>query len=102
MEKVVIAEMGLEGCGCTIYGQQVDGMWSFWRAGTSMMLDENDDEVWRSWESEPVANLLDALPDIWWLMHTYEVHPDFEAQLRQAFNLYRDHPDWEERRFNPM
>jgi hypothetical protein len=101
MDKIIIAKMGIEGGGCTIYGQQVDGGWSFWRAGTSMDFDENDNEVWRQWESEPVANLLDALPKKWWCMYTSRVHADFEQQLRQAFDQYRDQPDWDEHRFNP-
>jgi hypothetical protein len=45
MDKVLIAEMGVEGDGITIYGSQSDGVWSLWTESTSMDLDENDDEV---------------------------------------------------------
>ena len=99
MSHIIIAKMGIEGGGCTIYGQQVDGVWSFWQGRTSMALDENDDEVWRQWQSEPVANLLDALPKTWWRMSIYRVYPDFKQQLREAFDQHRDHPDWDEHRF---
>lgn len=99
MSHIIIAKMGIEGGHCTIYGQQVDGVWSFWHVGSTM---DFDDEVGRQWQSEPVANLLDALPQIWWIMHIYHVHPDFEQQLREAFDQHRDHPHWEERRFRPQ
>ena len=47
MDKVAIVEMGVEGGGITIYGSQSDGVWSFWTEGSSMDLDDNDEEVWR-------------------------------------------------------
>jgi hypothetical protein len=28
MDKIIIAKMGIEGGGCTVYGQQVDSVWS--------------------------------------------------------------------------
>ena len=48
MDKVLIADIGVEGGGTMIYGRQLQGVWSFWTEGTSMDLDENDDEVLRS------------------------------------------------------
>jgi hypothetical protein len=60
MDKVLIAEIGVEGAGIWIYGRQSEGVWTFWNEGTSMDLDESDDEIWRSWSSEPV-NSLDLL-----------------------------------------
>ena len=67
MEKIIAADLGLEGGGCTIYARQTDGVWWFWQEGSSMALDENDDEVWRSWSTEPVTDLIAALPSgIWW------------------------------------
>jgi len=100
MNKVIIAKMGLEGGGCTIYGRLVDGAWSFWREGTSMYLDENDDEAWRQWATDPVSNVIDALPNIWWLMYTQYVHPDFVTQLRAAFYTHQHERDWQEHRFD--
>ena len=57
MDKVVIAGMGVEGGGVTVYGRRAGGVWSFWQEGSSMDLDENDDEVWREWSSDPVPDL---------------------------------------------
>ena len=45
MDKVVVADIGMEGGGITIYGIRSDGAWSFWTEGTSIDLDENDHEV---------------------------------------------------------
>ena len=85
MDKVIIAEMGVEGGGVTIYGRQVDGVWSFWQEGSSMDLDENDDEVWRDWSSDPVTDLLAALPGEWWTMYPTEVHLAFVAEFRGGY-----------------
>jgi len=84
----------------TIYGRQVDGVWSFWQEGSSMDLDENDDEVWRGWSTDPVPELLVALPGQWWMMCPTEVHPEFVARLRgeyercRAAEASRDTPFW--------
>ncbi len=102
MEKLLIAKMSIEGGGCTVYGQCVDGTWSFWREGVSMYLDKNADEAWRRWSTEPVAQLTDALPKSWWRMYMRYVHPDFVEQLRTAFYTYQHEPDWQERRFDDM
>ena len=48
MDKAVIAEIGFEGGGVTIYGSQSEGIWTFWTEGSSMGMDDNDDEVWGS------------------------------------------------------
>jgi hypothetical protein len=85
MDKVVIAGMGLEGGNVTIYGRRVDGVWSFWQEGSSMNLDENDDEVWRGWSTDPVPELSLALPGQWWKMCPTEVHPEFVSQLRGEY-----------------
>jgi len=47
MDKVLIAEMGVEGGGTTMYGSHSEGVGSFWTQGTSMDLDENGYEVWQ-------------------------------------------------------
>src|SRR5262249_5475478 len=85
MDKVVIVGMGVEGGGVTIYGRRTDGVWSFWQEGSSMDLDENDDEVWRGWSSDPVSDLSAALPGKWWMMYPTEVHPEFVTQLRREY-----------------
>lgn len=100
MEKIIAADLGLEGGGCTIYARQTDGVWWFWQEGSSMDFDENDDEVWRSWSSEPVTDLIAAFPaDIWWMMSIDTVHPQFAQQLRQAYDVHRDKPGWRDCQF---
>jgi hypothetical protein len=89
MEKVLVADIGLEGGGATIYGIQKDGIWSFWTEGTSMDLDENDDEVWRSWSSEPVGSLDLVVPNDWHRFYPVEIHPDFLEWFREAYEKAR-------------
>src|SRR3954447_5803984 len=88
-EKLVVARIGVEGGGSTIYGRQSDAGWSFWTEGTSMDLDENDDEVWRSWSSEPVTRLDLLLPKDWPIFYPLEIHPGFLAWFRQAYEKAR-------------
>jgi len=102
MDEILIAEIGLDGGVCTIYGRLVDGTWSFWQEGVSMYFDENDEDAWQPWSTEPVANLIDALPDFWWLMYVLYVHPDFVEQLRTAFYKHRRKRDWQEQRFSDL
>ena len=45
-DKVLVAEIAVEGGGQSVFGKRCEGGWSFWTEGTSMDLDENDDEVW--------------------------------------------------------
>jgi hypothetical protein len=87
--KSLIARIGVEGGGADIYGSREGGVWSFWTEGTSMDLDENDDEVWRSWSSQPVARLEDVLPKDWPLFHPIEIHPDLVASFRAAYEPAR-------------
>jgi hypothetical protein len=82
VEKVIIAKMGVEGGGVTIFGHRVGSLWSFWQEGTSMYMDENGDEVWPSWASVPVSELALALPDEWYMMYPTEVNQEFVVPLR--------------------
>ena len=86
MEKVLIAGIGVEGGGAEIYGTHSDGVWTFWTKGTSIDLDENDDEVWHSWSSEPVTNLDLVVPKDWTLFHPIEVHSDFVEWFRENYD----------------
>jgi hypothetical protein len=83
MDKVLIADMGVEGGGARIYGRQRDGIWSFWLEGTSIDLDENDDEIWRSWESQPVQDLSLALPNERPLFYPSRLNPEFLDWFRK-------------------
>jgi hypothetical protein len=77
MDKLLIADIGVEGGGARIYGRQKDGIWSFWPEGTTIDLDENDDEIRRSWGSQPVQNHSLALPKEWPLFYPSKLNPEF-------------------------
>jgi hypothetical protein len=71
MDKVTIAEIGVEGGGVTIYGIQSQGVWTFWTEGTS------------------VSSLDLVLPKDWPLFHPIEVHPDFVDWFRSNYDNVR-------------
>ena len=85
MDKMLVAEIGLEGGGTTIYGRQDEGVWSFWEEGSSWGLDENDEEVVWSWSSEPVANLGPLVPPDWPMYYALTIHPDFIGWFREHY-----------------
>ena len=89
MDKVLIAALLVEGGGIMIYGSQSHGVWSFWIEGSSMDLDENDDEVWRSWSSEPVSNLDLVVPKDWPNFSPSNIHPEFAGWFREAYEKAR-------------
>jgi hypothetical protein len=99
LDKVVVASMAVEGGGETLYGRQVDGVWSFWREWSSMDIDDDGNESWPSWSSEPVPDLLAALPEDEYgrklfLRRLVEVHPLFSDQLRAAYEQYVGSSKW--------
>jgi 16S rRNA (cytosine1402-N4)-methyltransferase len=100
VDKVLIADIGVEGGGTTIYGRHSEGVWSFWTEGTSMDLDENDDEVWRSWSSEPVSSLDLVLPDEWHRFYPVKIHPDFLEWFREAYEKARSTLPEDQRRYH--
>ena len=57
MDQITVANLGVKRGGLTIYRKQAGGSWSFCTEGSSIALDERDDEEWRSWTTEPVAHL---------------------------------------------
>jgi hypothetical protein len=42
-----------------------------------MDLDDNNDEVWRSWSSEPVNSLYQVLPKDWPIFYPSNIHSYF-------------------------
>ena len=82
-EKESVLELGVEGGGATIYRTPLGtGGWQFHVEGTSMYLDENDDEDWRSWTSEPVQTIQEALRSVaedgsWVFFHPISVHAEY-------------------------
>jgi hypothetical protein len=89
MDKVIIADMGVEGGGITIYGGQSEGVWSFWTDGTSMGLDEKDNEKWHSWSSKPVSSLDLVVPKDWPMFYPSKIHPEFVPWFRDAYEKAR-------------
>jgi hypothetical protein len=90
MDKVLIAVIGVEGGGIEIFGRHSKGIWSFWGEGTSIDLDENDDDFWRSWTSEPVSSLALVLPNDWPLYAPVKIHPDFLDWFRATYESVRE------------
>jgi len=92
-DKELVLELGVEGGGATVFRSPLgSGGWQFHVEGTSMYLDENDDEGWRSWHSQPVLNLEEALRSVaedgsWVFFYPVTVHPDYRTavwELAQA------------------
>ena len=99
MDKVIVAEIGMEGGGVTIFGNQSERGWTFWTEGSSMDLDENDDEVWHSWSSEPVSELELVLPKGWPLFHPVQIHPEFLGWFRANYEITRASLPDDQRRY---
>lgn len=97
--RVLVAKLGVEGGGITIYGTECDGAWSFWAEGSSMDLDENDDEVWRRWSSKHLPDLVLILPPDWPLHYPLAVHPRFVGWFRVAYEKTRSALSPELRRY---
>lgn len=92
-EKEVVLELGVEGGGATVFRNALgSGDWQFYVEGSSMYLDENDNEDWRSWRSEPVLSVEEALLSVaddgsWVFFHPVTVHPEYQTavwELAQA------------------
>lgn len=85
MDKFVVAQLGLEGGSATIMGQFAEGRWKFWNEGTSIALDENFDEDWREWVTDPSEDLGAAVPSCWLVMAPMMIHPDFVGWFRDNY-----------------
>lgn len=92
MDKLLIAILGLEGGGFAVYGKRSETGWLFWRESTSMDLDENDDDIWHAFSSDPVRSLDLVLPDGWTSYFAVELHPDFRDWFRNAYDKARTMP----------
>jgi hypothetical protein len=89
MDQAIVLDIGREGGGITIYGRQVDGVWSFWAEGASIDVDENEDMVWRTWSREPVASIDILLPKGWPVFSPISVHPEFVDWFRAIYEKAR-------------
>jgi hypothetical protein len=83
----LVLELSLEGAGVTIYRTPVaTGGWQFHIGGSTIDLDENDSEVWRSWQTELFTSLDEALRSVtkdgsWVIFFPTNVHPEYRAVL---------------------
>jgi hypothetical protein len=81
-DKELVLELGVEGGGATVFRTPLDsGGWQFHVEGNSLYLDENDDESWRSWHSQPVLSIEEALASVakdgsWFFFYPLTVHPE--------------------------
>lgn len=88
-ETDVVFELGFEGGGLEVTRYRTaNGKIYFRTSGTSMTLDDNDDEEWIDWEDEPVASFEGSLAelrlgtDILCITPLF-VHPDFRRPVRE-------------------
>ncbi len=85
VEKETVLDLGVEGGGATVFRTRSDtGEWHFHVEGSSMYLDENDNEVWRSWSSEPVRRIEEALREVtdissWVYFYPTAIHPEYRT-----------------------
>ena len=81
----LVLELGLEGDGLSVYRTPTGSCdWQFRVAGSTIDLDENDDEAWRSWGTEPFPSLSETLRSVakygsWVLFFPITIHPEFRT-----------------------
>lgn len=84
----LILSCGLEGGGFELYAVVENSLTMFYISGSAMYLDENDEEDWRSWESEKVVgweNALQLLQQHQWLIaFPIHIHPAYRAAVLAA------------------
>jgi hypothetical protein len=86
-DKELVLDLGVEGGGATIFRTPfASGGWQFHVEGSSMYLDENDDEDWRGWSSKPVLSIEDAVRSIsndggWLFFYPISIHPDYRPAV---------------------
>jgi hypothetical protein len=79
----LVIRLGIEGGGNDIFRTpRPSGGWQFHVEGSSMDMDENDDEVWRYYASEPFSTIEEALRSIsengaWVCYYPCEIHADY-------------------------
>lgn len=88
-ETDAVFKLGFEGGGLEVTRYRTaSGKVYFRTSGTSMTLDDNDDEEWIDWEDEPVASFEGSLAelrlgtDILCITPLF-VHPDFRRPVRE-------------------
>lgn len=86
----IVFELGFEGGGIEVTRfTTADGKVYFRNSGTSMRLDDNDDEEWVNWEGEPTTSFEGALremkmgKDILCIV-PIQLHRDYRDQVRRC------------------
>ena len=93
MDRVLVLKIGCEGGVAGVYGREEGGVWTFWQEGSSWGLwGPNDEEETRTWRSEPVPSLAQALPRDWFRLLPVEVNPHFRAALLLEYTIARGGP----------
>jgi hypothetical protein len=102
-----VLELGVEGGGATIFRKMLaTGGWQFHVAGSSMYLDENDDDRWSSWTRDGFKTLLEALQSVgdsgfWVHFHPISIHPEYRIVVWQLANETASKlPEDQRRRWN--
>lgn len=91
--KQIIVDIGFEGGGFELYGRKINDVWEFWKEGSYMDFDENDDEIWREHKSEVVQGWDEAmklLGDDWTVGYPIKIHPEFKDLIWQEFEAQRE------------
>jgi hypothetical protein len=91
-EKEVVLEMGVEGGGVTIFRTPADSGWLLYVEGSSMFLDDNDEEDWRSSATGPVNTIDEALRSVskdgsWVIYYPISVHPEYGKTVWELAQL---------------
>ena len=87
--RELVLQLGVEGGGICIYRTVLDGgAYQFHGEGVSMILDDNDEEMWRSWETSPVETIEAALRLIaqggsWIYGHPISVLDEYKSDIWQ-------------------
>lgn len=102
--KDVVLQLGCEGGGLDITRlSTLDGKQFFRHSGSSIALDENEDEVWNSWHGDPHSDFVAAIDDatadmpIFW-MKPMALKPEFRLQLEEYIQRKIDEATPEVRR----
>ena len=85
----LIIDLGCEGGGARIFGRKSrrDETCTFWEEGCTIDLDENDNEIWKTWKKNKTKDIASLLPDIWLLMFPIFIYSEFVDWFRNQYDL---------------
>ena len=87
MDKERVLAVGTEGGGASVFRTPLGtGVWQFHIEGTSIGMDDNDNEEWRSWQSKPFQTIEEAVRSIsangdWLFFYPTSIHPDYRTAV---------------------